>query len=176
MSIRSISYTLCLLRKTASLVGVQSNGWLTIGARYKSMRQWPLFSVLVLCLGGCASSTTPGVDARASYTRPAFAIARTDLDGRPRLAALRSKSAVRHAKALHKSAADQPSVVSTETEPTQTGALEPRPNSTAWWLRENVRVGKAIVICKVCLAETVSGVLQPKPAVPTQPSSAQAVR
>jgi hypothetical protein len=163
-------------RQLSFRAAFKSNGWLTIGARYKSMRQWALLSVLVLCLGGCASSTIPGVDARASYTRPALAIARTDLDARPRVAVLRSKSAARHAKALHKSAADQPSVVSTETEPTQTGALEPRPNSTAWWLRENFRVGKAIVICKVCLAETVSGVLQPKPAVPTEPSSAQAVR
>jgi hypothetical protein len=140
------------------------------------MRQWPLFSMiaLVLCLGGCASSTTPGLDARASYTRPAFAVARIDPEGRPRLAVQRSRSAFRRAKARHNSASDQPLVVSTE--PKQLDASEPRPNSTAWWLRENVRVGKAIIICKVCLAATISGVSQPKPLDLTDPPSAQAVR
>jgi hypothetical protein len=141
------------------------------------MRQRLLFLIiaLVICLGGCASSPTPSIDARAFYTRPAFPVARmSDLEGRPRLGMLKSKSVVRYASARHKSAADQSLVVSTE--PEQLDASEPRPNSTAWWLRENVRVGKAIIICKVCLAATVSDVLQPKPAVPTEPSSAQAAR
>jgi hypothetical protein len=153
----------------------KSNHWLTINARYKSMRQWhfilPL--ALTLILGGCASCPTTGVDARASNIRPAFAVSRfSDLEIRAKLAMRpRSRLTSRHARSYHKSPSDQTSAL---PEPKQSDAPEPRPNSTEWWLRENVRVGKAIIICRVCIA-SVSNVSQPKQAAPPALSSPPAL-
>ena len=105
-----------------------------------------------------------------------YAAARVrNLEIQPKLAMWPSiQPAFRKAKAHPTSTSHQALVV--PAEPKQSDASEPRPNSTAWWLRENVRVGKAIIICKGCLASTVSDVSEPKQAAPTELSSTQAVR
>src|SRR5712664_1683694 len=111
------------------------------------MRQMLFFIpvAFALSLAGCASSPNTGMFARVpdSQIRPKFAVLP------------RNKSPSRHARSHHQAAAVAPG-------PKEVDAPEPRPNSTEWWLRENVRVGKAIVICRVCLASTVANVSQPK--------------
>jgi hypothetical protein len=115
------------------------------------MRQLPFFMLLALAvsLGGCASSPPSGVCAR---------IAEPDFRHQElAMPSYRNRSlphmAVRHPKPSHE-------VLPTET---TAGTPEPRPTSTEWWMRENARLGKAIIICRGCLpAATVS---LPKPAV-----------
>ena len=51
-------------------------------------------------------------------------------------------------------------------------APEPRPNSAEWWRRENARVGKAIVICRVCLTQaSAPDMLSAPKKLPTEVSS-----
>jgi hypothetical protein len=41
-------------------------------------------------------------------------------------------------------------------------ASEPRQNSTEWWLRENIRLNKAMVICRGCLPSIAANVSLPR--------------
>jgi hypothetical protein len=129
------------------------------------MRQTLFFIAVAfaLSLAGCASSPNTGVYARVpdSQIRPKFAV----LPG--------NKSPSRHAWSHHK-ALDQAIVVIPE--PKSADPPEPRPNSKEWWLRENERVGKAIVICRGCLPSTIANVSQPKATLPSSTSSTQALQ
>ena len=142
------------------------------------MRQALFFipAAFALSLAGCASSTTTGVCARVSDSelRPGFAIARvSDLELRPEFARRpRNKSPSRHARSHHKSSADQASVLATVP---KDDAPEPRPTSTEWWMRENARLGKAIMICQGCLPSSIANASLPKPAVRSSKSELQAL-
>jgi hypothetical protein len=142
----------------------QGNDWLTINPQINSMRQCFFFILMVLApiLAGCASSPNAAICARVPEAQmdSEFWVPRTD------------KS--RHRMPDHKSSSDLTSVHIPE--PKQAYVPEPRPNSTEWWLRENVRVGKAIVICKGCLPSTATNVSLPKPSGPTAISSTQALQ
>src|SRR5947209_1032597 len=109
------------------------------------MREVPLVFLLSLAvaLGGCASSTTTGVCARAPDPDPARELAwpRSGKDGpehSPRVA--RSK----------------PSGEVAAVPATNDGTPEPRFTSAEWWMRENARLGRALTICRGCLPAVVS--------------------
>src|SRR5258707_2056703 len=126
------------------------------------MRQLPFFILLALALGlgGCASSPTTGVCARAPSFEPGeFAL----LQHRK---SLRSRT-MSHHRTSHQVAA-LPKLPKDDTP-------EPRPTSTEWWMRENARLGKAIIICRGCLPATTANASLPKPAVLSSQPDLQAI-
>ena len=107
---------------------------------------------LAVSLGGCASSPTVGVCARVSDFAPRQEFALP----------LHRKKPLRRATASHRRALDQAAVLPQ----LPTGATtEPRFTSPEWWLRENARLGKAIIICRGCLPVTTTDTSLPKPTV-----------
>jgi hypothetical protein len=117
-----------------------------------------LWLTLGLCLAGCASPNSrvlvPAFDAEAG--RGGWPPSQVRIREAPRT---RGYRVFRPHKVPHKSSTTQAAFASQQTKetvvPDQTNGIEapaePRPNSKEWWLRENTRVGKAIIICRVCL-------------------------
>jgi hypothetical protein len=128
------------------------------------MRQLPFFILLALALslGGCASSTTTVVYARAP-----------DLGPRQEFAppSHRNRS-VRRITLSHHRPSHQVAVLPKEP---KDDASEPRPTSTEWWMRENARLGKAIIICRGCLPSTIANASLSKPAVRSSKSEPPAL-
>jgi hypothetical protein len=118
------------------------------------MRQLPFVILLALAvsLGGCASSPTVGMCARVSDFAPRQEFALP----------LHRKKPLRRPTASHRRALDQVAVL-----PQLPTAKTPEPRFTSpeWWLRENARLGKAIIICRGCLPVTTADASLPKPAV-----------
>lgn len=85
------------------------------------------------------------------------------------LSHFRGRRAFRQPRLPSKLPSAQPTAVPQKT--TEVEAPEPRPNSTEWWRRENVRVGKAIIICRVCFAQAAPGVAAPTKGPPTELSA-----
>jgi hypothetical protein len=128
------------------------------------MRQLPFVILLALAvsLGGCASSPTVGVCARVSDFAPRQEFALP----------LHRKKPLRRAAVSHSRALDQVAVLPQLS----TGdTAEPRFTSPEWWLRENARLGKAIIICRGCLPVTTANTSLPKPAVLSSKSDLQAI-
>jgi hypothetical protein len=118
------------------------------------MRQLPFVILLALAvsLGGCASSPTVGMCARVSDFAPRQEFALP----------LHRKKPLRRPTASHRRALDQVAVLP-QLPTAQTP--EPRFTSPEWWLRENARLGKAIIICRGCLPVTTADASLPKPAI-----------
>jgi len=128
------------------------------------MRQLPFFMLFVLALGlgGCASGPTTAVCARVSSfePRPEFALPQ-------HRKSLRRMTASHHHRVSHQVAA-LPQRPKDDTP-------EPRPTSTEWWMRENARLGKAIIICRGCLPATTANASLPKPAALSSQPDLQAI-
>src|SRR4051794_7521860 len=107
----------------------------------------------LIMLGGCASTSTTGVCAHASER---------DLSPELGWPSFRDKSLLtKNTKVtLH---AELRAVASRFA--AQDGAPEPRFTSAEWWVRENVRLSKAMIICRGCLALTAGDVSQLAPAI-----------
>ena len=125
------------------------------------MRQLPFFILfaLALSLGGCASS--PPVCWRVSSFEP-----RQEFALPPHRKSLRRKIVSHHR--VSRQVAALPLLPKDDTP-------EPRPTSTEWWMRENARVGKAIIICRGCLPATTANASLPRPAVLKLKSDLQAL-
>ena len=126
------------------------------------MRQLPflILFALALSLGGCASSPTTAVCARVSSFEP-----------RPEFALPQHRKSLRRKIASHPRVSHQ--VTALQQLPKE-DTPEPRPTSTEWWMRENARLGKAIIICRGCLPATTANPSLPKPAVMSSKSDLQA--
>jgi hypothetical protein len=108
---------------------------------------------LIVVLGGCASSSTTGVCARAS-----------DLSRESAWPSFQEPS-LRHKKASAEPYRTPHDVAVARTAKDETP--EPRFTSTEWWMRENARLGWATIICRGCLPAEVATAAPPKPAVLT---------
>ena len=102
----------------------------------------------LLMLGGCASSSTTGVCARASdLTRelawPSF-----------------QEPSLRHSAGPSRTSRDA-AVTRTAKDETP----EPRFTSTEWWMRENARLARATIICRGCAPAVVATAMPSKPTV-----------
>ena len=127
------------------------------------MRQLPFFMLFVLALGlgGCASGPTTAVCARVSSFEP-----------RPEFALLQHHKSLRSRTTSHHRTSHK--VASLPQRP-KDDTPEPRPTSTEWWMRENARLGKAIIICRGCLPATAANASVPKPAVLSSQPDLQAI-
>jgi hypothetical protein len=121
------------------------------------MRTLPFCLLLasVLGLGGCASAPPVGFCAGVSdlQQRQQWAAA---VHGSNTSVSVRLTTVAHHKLPPH---------VEETAMATKDDAPEPRPTSTEWWMRENIRVGKAIIICRGCLAAAIANPWLPKPAV-----------
>jgi hypothetical protein len=135
-----------------------------------------LWLALGLGLAGCANPNSrilvPAFNAEAGRGWPPSLVRTREA---PRT---RGYRVFRPHKLPHKSPTTQAAVVPQQIKETvvteQTngiGAPEPRPNSKEWWLRENIRVGKAIVICRVCLTQAAPASGPPTKKLPTEMSA-----
>jgi hypothetical protein len=122
------------------------------------MRKLPfcLLVALALGVGGCASAPPIGFCAQVSDLR-------LRQEWAPPLHRSKIVSVRPIAVAHHRPV---PDVVVTATA-TRDDTPEPRFTSTEWWMRENARLGKAMIICRGCLPPRAANSLLPKPAVLT---------
>ena len=126
------------------------------------MRQLAFFILLAaaVSLGGCASSRPTAVCARVS-----------EFDLRQQLSQPSHwKKPVQKLALAHHSHSEQPTALPL---PVKEEVPEPKPTSAAWWMRENARLGKAIIICRGCLPEATANLSRPKPAVLSPESDPQ---
>jgi hypothetical protein len=120
-----------------------------------------LLLALIVVLGGCASSSTTGVCARASDVSresawPSF-----------------QEPSLRHKKASAEPYRTPRDVAVARTAKDETP--EPRFTSTEWWMRENARLSRAIIICQDCFPAAIATVAPSKPAVLPQQHDLQAL-
>jgi hypothetical protein len=127
------------------------------------MRQMVFFILLAtaVSLGGCASSIPPAVCARV----PKFDF-RQEFSQPP----YRRQPVPRPGLADH-SHSQQPAVLPLLV---REEVPEPKFTSTEWWMRENARLGKAIIICQGCLPASAA-TASPKPAVLSAKSEPEAL-
>jgi len=86
------------------------------------------------------------------------------------MAHARGRHAPTQLKSSSKPPDSQPAAVHQKTVDAE--VPEPRPNSAEWWRRENVKVGKAIIICRVCLTQAATADVSTAPKkLPTDLSS-----
>jgi hypothetical protein len=116
-----------------------------------------------LVLAGCSSCPTTGVLTRASDSE-----VRSEFALRQKNGWLFRQSEQRRRPSGHASVL--------VTAPTQVDVPDPRPNSTEWWLRENTRLSKVMVICRGCLSATIADVSPPKVSISPATFSAQAIQ
>jgi hypothetical protein len=117
------------------------------------MRHGRSFALLVVVasLGGCASAPMTGMCARAP-----------DSDFRREFSPPRTKSLRRLTASYHPLSQKVAVVPAAPIDVTP----EPRFTSKEWWMRENARLGKAIIICRGCLPPpTTTSASLPKPAI-----------
>jgi hypothetical protein len=119
------------------------------------MRGLPSIFLLALAvaLGGCASSTTSGVCARASAGDLSRELAWPSFQD----ASFRHKNA---RAPIYRTSPDLAAMRAAKAE-----TPEPRFTSTEWWKRENARLARATIICRGCLPGLVATVAPPEPAI-----------
>src|SRR5712671_2771794 len=127
------------------------------------MRQLPFFILfaLALSLGGCASSPPVCWQVSSFEQRQEFALP-------PHRKSLRRKIKIVSHHRVSRQVAALPLLPKDDTP-------EPRPTSTEWWMRENARLGKAIIICRGCLPATTASASLPKPTVLSSQPDLQAI-
>src|SRR4051812_36915170 len=115
----------------------------------RGLRFVVLLASLVM-LGGCASTSTTGVCARASDR---------DLSSELGWPSFRDES---FRPKNPKVAPHRPLHGVADRLAPQDDTPEPRFTSVEWWQRENTRLGKAVLICRGCLPTVVATVAPPK--------------